>query len=237
MLAACRCVPRIWPVVGKTGRHFRAGISVTIRRTSRYCLNDIPFSMSESTKLAEALSLAEVQSLADAKTFARGKAYFHDGVVSRLEERDGAVRATVHGTHRYRVELAVEDGELAYDCNCPIGDEGVFCKHAVAVALSWLENSGEKVFHAEEAAPGKPRKKRKTNAELIREHVATLDKDALQEWLLDAVESDLTLRDKLLFAARAAGASDLPAMKAAVKQATTSVLKRQYSPPATRSIQ
>ncbi|MEA3115040.1 MAG: hypothetical protein QOG58_4839, partial [Caballeronia sp.] len=176
--------------------------------------------MSESAKLAEALTLAEVQSLADAKTFARGKAYLHDGVVSRLEERDDAVCATVHGTRRYRVELAVEDGELAYDCNCPVGDEGVFCKHSVAVALSWLENSGEEVFHAEEAAPGKPRKKRKTYEELIREYVATLDKDALQELLLDAVERDLTLRDKLLFAARAAGAADLPGMKAAVRQAT-----------------
>ncbi|ALE53305.1 hypothetical protein AC233_00125 [Burkholderia sp. HB1] len=176
--------------------------------------------MSQSAKLSEVLTLAEVQSLADAKTFARGKAYFHDGVVSRLEERDEVVRATVRGTHRYRVELAADGGELAYECNCPVGDEGAFCKHAVAVALSWLENSGEEVFHAEESAPGKPRKKRKTFEELIREYVTTLDKDALRELLMDAVERDLTLRDKLLFAARAAGASDLPGMKTAVKQAT-----------------
>ncbi|MGA7817524.1 SWIM zinc finger family protein [Caballeronia sp.] len=176
--------------------------------------------MSQSAKLSEVLTLAQVQSLADTKTFARGKAYFHDGVVSRLDERDEAVRATVHGTHRYRVELAVDDSELAYDCNCPVGDEGVFCKHAVAVALSWLENSGEEVFHAEEQAPGKPRKQRKTFEQVIREYVATLGKDALQELLMDAVERDLTLRDKLLFAARAAGASDLPGMKAAVRQAT-----------------
>ncbi|WP_234775322.1 SWIM zinc finger family protein [Paraburkholderia tropica] len=176
--------------------------------------------MSKSAKLSEVLTLAEVQSLADTKTFARGKTYFHDGVVSRLDERDEAVRATVRGTHRYRVELAVDDGELAYDCNCPVGDDGAFCKHAVAVALSWLENSGEEVFHAEEPAPGKPRKKRKTYEEVIREYVATLGRDALQELLMDAVEQDLVLRDKLLLAARAAGASDLPGMKAAVKQAT-----------------
>jgi len=119
--------------------------------------------MSQSAKLSEVLTLAEVQSPADTKTFARGKAYSHDGAVSRLEERDGAVHASVRGTHRYRVELAVDDdGELAYDCTCPVGDDGVFCKHTVAVALSWLENSGEEVFHAEEAVPGKPRKKRKT---------------------------------------------------------------------------
>jgi uncharacterized Zn finger protein len=202
-------------------RRIRTGIIVTISRTSRYCFNGTPCPMSESAKLAEVLTLAEVQSLADTKTFARGKAYFHDGVISRLDERDGAVHASVRGTHRYRVELTVdEDGELAYDCSCPVGDEGVFCKHAVAVALSWLENSGEEVFHAEEAAPGKPRKKRKTYDEVIREYVATLDKDTLQQWLLEAVERDLALRDKLLFAARAAGASDLPGMKAAVRQAT-----------------
>jgi uncharacterized Zn finger protein len=179
--------------------------------------------MSESAKLAEVLTLAEVQSLTDTKTFARGKAYFHDGAVSRLEEHEGAVRANVRGTHRYRVELVVvddDDGELAYDCSCPVGDDGVFCKHAVAVALSWLENSGEEVFHAEETTREKPRKKRKTYEEVVREYVATLEKDALRELLLEAVERDLTLRDKLLFAARAAGASDLPGMKAAVRQAT-----------------
>jgi uncharacterized Zn finger protein len=176
--------------------------------------------MSQSVKLSEVLTLAEVQLLADTKTFARGKAYFHDGVVSRLEERGGAVCAIVRGTHRYQVELAVDDGELTYDCNCPVGDEGVFCKHAVAVALSWLENSGEEVFHAEEPVSGKPRKKRKTYEEVIREYLATLGKDALQGLLLDAVEHDLSLRDRLLFAARAAGASDLTGMKAAVRQTT-----------------
>ncbi|KVD78939.1 hypothetical protein WS62_28385 [Burkholderia sp. ABCPW 14] len=176
--------------------------------------------MSQSAKLSEVLTLAEVQSLADTKTFARGKAYFHDGAVSRLEVRDGAARASVRGTHRYQVELAVDDdGELAYDCNCPVGDDGVFCKHAVAVALSWIENSGEEVFHSDEAALEQPRRKRKTYEEVIREYVATLAKDALQELLLEAVARDLTLRNKLLFAARAAGASDLPGMKAAVRQA------------------
>lgn len=177
--------------------------------------------MTEPLSLADILTLAEIQSLADAKTFARGKAYFHDGAVSRLEEHEGAVCANVRGTYHYRVELAVAgDGELAYACNCPVGDDGIFCKHAVAVALSWLENSGEEVFHAEETPQAKPRKKRKTYEEVIREYVATLDKDALQAWLLEAVALDLTLRDKLLLAARTTQASDLPSMKIAVRQAT-----------------
>lgn len=177
--------------------------------------------MSEPSKLAEVLTLDKVQSLADTKTFARGMAYFHDGAVSRLEEGEGSVRASVRGTRRYRVELAVAEGdELAYACNCPVGDDGIFCKHAVSVALSWLENSGEEVFHAEKDTQEKPRKERKTYAELIREYVETLDKSTLQELLLEAVEFDRTLRDKLLLAARTAQASDLPSMKTAVRQAT-----------------
>jgi uncharacterized Zn finger protein len=177
--------------------------------------------MPPAQTLADVLTLAEVKSLADAKTFARGKAYYQEGAVSRLEQDDGAVHASVQGTYRYSIELGVgDDGELTYECDCPVGEDGIFCKHAVAVALSWLENTGEEVFHSDEAEPAKPRRKRKTYEEQIRDYVATLNEDALRELLLEAVERDLTLRDKLLFAARAASASDLPSMKTAVRQAT-----------------
>ncbi|MFM0159209.1 SWIM zinc finger family protein [Paraburkholderia sediminicola] len=177
--------------------------------------------MPRSTSLSDVITLVEVQSLADPKTFARGKAYFHDGVVSRLEEHDGVLRANVRGTHRYNIEFGVgDDGELTYECDCPVGENGVFCKHAVAVALAWLENTGEEVFPLDEAEPAKPRKKRKTHQELISEYVATLGEGTMRDLLLEAAERDLTLRDKLLFAARAANASDLSSMKTAVRQAT-----------------
>ncbi|MPW15501.1 hypothetical protein GCT13_00875 [Paraburkholderia sp. CNPSo 3157] len=177
--------------------------------------------MSTQSPLQGVLRLAEVHLLADAKTFARGKAYFHEGAVSRLEERDGVLRAHVRGTHRYSVELGVgDDGELTYECDCPVGDDGVFCKHAVAVALSWLENTGEEVFHDEDVESAKPRRKRKTYEELIREYVETLNEKAVRDLLLEAAEHDRTLRDKLLFAARAAAAGDLQSMKIAVRQAT-----------------
>jgi uncharacterized Zn finger protein len=164
--------------------------------------------MPRHSLLRDVINLAEIQSMAGPKTFARGKAYFHEGVVSRLDERDGVLHASVQGTHRYSVELGVGDGgELTYECDCPVGEDGIFCKHAVAVALSWLENTGEEVFHADESEPAKPRKKRKTYEELIREYVATLDEGAVRDLLLEATECDMTLRDKLLFAARAANAS------------------------------
>ncbi|SAL79854.1 hypothetical protein AWB68_05732 [Caballeronia choica] len=42
----------------------------------------------------------------------------------------------------------------------------------------------------------------------------------MRDRLLEAVERDMTLDDKLLFASRAATASDLPSMQTAVRQAT-----------------
>ncbi|PXX35428.1 MULTISPECIES: SWIM zinc finger domain-containing protein [Burkholderia] len=175
--------------------------------------------MPHSVSLADVITLASIRELADPKSFARGEAYYHDGVVSRLTERDGSVSATVRGTYRYHVELAADDdGTLDYSCNCPVGEDEVFCKHAVAVALSWLENSGEEVFHRDVPETVRPRRKRKTYAELIHEYLATLDADALRNWLLDAAERDRSLRDRLLFEARAANADDISSLKAAVRQ-------------------
>ncbi|MBN3818334.1 hypothetical protein G3N57_17735 [Paraburkholderia sp. Se-20369] len=175
--------------------------------------------MPRNTSLADLITHAEIRALADPKSFERGKAYYHDGAVSRLTELDGEVSATVRGTYRYHVELAVgDDGALDYACNCPVGEDGAFCKHAVAVALSWLENSGEDVCHDEAPEPARPRRKRKTYAELIQAYLAALDEDALRHWLLDAAERDRTLRDRLLFEARAANADDVSSLKAAVRQ-------------------
>ncbi|WP_322023320.1 SWIM zinc finger family protein [Burkholderia sp. BCC1977] len=177
--------------------------------------------MSRNISLADVITLAGVRALADPQSFTRGKAYFHDGVVSRLTERGGVLSATVRGTYRYHVEFAVgDDGGLDYVCNCPVGDEGAFCKHAVAVALSWLENSGEEVFHDEAPEPARLRRKRKTHAELIRDYLETLDEEALRNWLFEAAERDRSLRDRLLFDARAANAGDVASLRAAVRQLT-----------------
>jgi uncharacterized Zn finger protein len=48
------------------------------------------------------------------------------------------VRASVEGADTYAVELAAEDAGLHASCSCPIGRDGAFCKHCVAVALRWL---------------------------------------------------------------------------------------------------
>jgi uncharacterized Zn finger protein len=174
-----------------------------------------------SSNLVDVLTLRAIQKLADTGTLARGTAYFHDGAVGLLDEDKCEVRASVQGTQRYRVRLAAgSDGELEYECDCPVGDDGTFCKHAVAVALSWLENAGEEVFEPSEKESAKPRKKRKTHGEQIREYVETLDESALREWLIEAADRDRGVRDKLLFAAKATARGDVAPLKSVVRQAT-----------------
>ena len=174
-----------------------------------------------SSGLIDVLTLQAIQALADARTFARGMAYFHGGAVGLLDADEYEARASVQGTQRYRVRLAVGSGaELDYECDCPVGDDGSFCKHAVAVALSWLENAGEEVFVPGDKESAKPRKKRKTPAEQIREYLETLSESALREWLMEAADRDAGMRDKLLFSAKAGAGSDIAALKSVVRQAT-----------------
>jgi uncharacterized Zn finger protein len=171
--------------------------------------------------LADVLTFQTVQSLAGTRTLERGKAYFLDGAVGLLDVDEQEVRASVKGAQRYRVRLAAgQDDELEYECECPVGDEGTFCKHAVAVALSWLENAGEEVFRPTEQKSDKPRKKRKTNAEQIREYLGTLSADALREWLVEAADRDRGIRDKLLFSAKAKAGTDASSLRSIVRQVT-----------------
>ena len=41
----------------------------------------------------------------------------------------------MRGSATYKVQLWMNDGELEFACSCPVGPDGMFCKHAVAVAL------------------------------------------------------------------------------------------------------
>ncbi|MCQ0032454.1 hypothetical protein EFP18_20160 [Burkholderia glumae] len=170
--------------------------------------------------LADTLTLAAVLALADEKTVARGLACFHDGAVSRLQVDGASLHATVRGGSLYSVQLGAGPGKrLTHACDCPVGARSQFCKHAVAVAFSWLENSGTEVF-APPDTPAKARtarKPRRTQADLIDDFLATLDLDALRGWLREAAQQDRGLRDKLLLAARASS-GDKAGLKAAVRR-------------------
>jgi uncharacterized Zn finger protein len=84
--------------------------------------------------------------LAGPRAFVRGEAYFAEGRVRSLHEDGSVLAGVVEGSEAYRVEVHRGSGgrsQLIAACTCPHGADGLFCKHAVAVALAGLEDRDE----------------------------------------------------------------------------------------------
>ncbi|HUM92365.1 MAG TPA: SWIM zinc finger family protein, partial [Candidatus Competibacter sp.] len=164
----------------------------------------------------ELLALA-LKGIADTAYFARGKHYYDQNRVQWLDEDEEGVNARVRGTRDYTVQLWEEDDKIRYNCDCPIGQDGEFCKHCVAVALAWL---GE--IESQPARPGEAPPKRHGAIEDIRDYLASLEPNQLIDLIVNACRRDDRMREKLLLAAR--GRGDLHAAiktwKEALKRAT-----------------
>lgn len=138
--------------------------------------------------LATLLTRRAVHRLADAGSLERGGDYAAQGRVHGLLHDGDLVVAEVIGTRRYRVRLWAEGGQLAHACTCPVGEEGLFCKHCVAVGLAWIASRSP-------AAAGRP-----TLADL-RSHLNAESKEALVELLMEQAAADERLRRRLLLEA------------------------------------
>ncbi|MBS0353823.1 MAG: SWIM zinc finger family protein [Proteobacteria bacterium] len=178
-----------------------------------------PLRQQERTMLlADVLTLDNLRLYAGDKTFIRGRDYFNSGAVQALESNESSASAEVLGTQRYEIVLSAgADGELEFECDCPVGEDGIFCKHAVAVGLAWI--AGEDLAEPETCSP-KPKSTRQSKAVRLRAYVDGLSPGELRRWLLQAAEQDHDLRDRLLFAAAAQAAHDLPGLRSAIHQAT-----------------
>jgi len=94
-------------------------------------MSDVP----PGREFRKLFSRPSVQALAGARSFERGQLYAASGRVGKRVGTDGSVTAKVAGTSSYKVKLWVEGGARYSECSCPVGVDGRFCKHAVAVAL------------------------------------------------------------------------------------------------------
>lgn len=127
-----------------------------------------------------------LRQMADPRSYARGEEYFADGRVQALSERDGKITATVHGSEPYSVELWQEGEQLAYDCSCPRGEDGDFCKHCVAVGLALLAGPGVNT----RSVRNRPRQ---ITIEDVRRHLDGEAKAVLVELLVDRAAQDADL--------------------------------------------
>lgn len=61
------------------------------------------------TELKSILTKETLRQYAGGRSYERGEAYYDEGVVSSLVERNGKVTATVRGSENYAVKLWAED--------------------------------------------------------------------------------------------------------------------------------
>jgi uncharacterized Zn finger protein len=64
--------------------------------------------------------------------------------VANFVAKDGKTSASVVGTRVYQVILEYDRGKVMFECECPVGQSGRFCKHAVALGLYRLNEKDEK---------------------------------------------------------------------------------------------
>jgi uncharacterized Zn finger protein len=89
---------------------------------------------------ADLITRQSLQEFAGSSIYQRGVAYWEDNLVQAFKSSDHLISAQVRGTESYDVELWIEQegDELESFCDCLSFDEGDFCKHCVAVGLTWL---------------------------------------------------------------------------------------------------
>ncbi|MGD9997738.1 MAG: SWIM zinc finger family protein [Ilumatobacteraceae bacterium] len=122
---------------------------------------------STAGKLATTLLSVAVAGMAEPSRFRRGRSYFTDRAVTRLDVAPGIVRGTVAGSRHepyvtevrtaltarppglsgapqreHVVRLAPDADDLDATCSCP--DEGTPCKHVVATLLCFAAELGDR---------------------------------------------------------------------------------------------
>ena len=83
------------------------------------------------------ISESLIEKLAGSAAYARGVDYYNSNAVGSININNGRILADVKGSQVYRVTLNHTNRLFEGSCNCPASDNFDFCKHCVAVALTY----------------------------------------------------------------------------------------------------
>jgi uncharacterized Zn finger protein len=159
---------------------------------------------------ADLITNQSLREFAGSQIYQRGIAYWEDNLVQAFAASAQMISAQVKGTELYDVKLWIEPGddELESFCDCLSFDEGDFCKHCVAVGLTWLAQNKSDQAQVTIQRRGRPQKiastiapaKTTEDVDQFKLSLALKSQSAetLIELILDRAKTDLPWRKQLL---------------------------------------
>ena len=147
----------------------------------------------EANSLKVLLTRDGLLEMAGERSFARGEDYTRRGYVHDLASEGDGLTARVTGTEEYYVEICPGEGELQTTCTCPLGADDIFCKHCVAVGLTWLANP-----NAAKAQKGKRPAQKPVTMQEVQHFLEQQDKSTLIQWIIARTQRDQDWRQQLL---------------------------------------
>ena len=134
----------------------------------------------------------EIRSLCTEQSFERGRNYYHQDRIQEIEIDGNEIRATVRGSSYYDVAIDVADDAVRPRCSCPYDYAGD-CKHIVAVLLVVDDRDTDTVSEATGESD-----RTTTETVDIDSVVRDLPADELRSFMLEIVEDDPDIRDRLI---------------------------------------
>lgn len=127
---------------------------------------------------------------AGSRNFRRGQEYFNAGRVTELTTSETLISAKVEGSKIYEVRLSIKNEKIEFECSCPLSEDGIVCKHCVALGLAWRDKSNP------------IKRKQIPNSEIpsddIRGNLLSQDKEELVGMLMERADRDETLHRQLI---------------------------------------
>jgi uncharacterized Zn finger protein len=119
------------------------------------------------------LTESDVRRWTDDAFFGRGQGYFRSGHIfdQRLQGDTLKARCLGSGPAPYHVEVTLgREGIVSGECSCPVGAGG-YCKHAVALLLTWVHER-DTFLEVEELEPTLERRSKSELVTLVRRMIA-----------------------------------------------------------------
>ncbi len=147
------------------------------------------------------ITKAQLKELTDSRSWQRGVDYHQRGnVLSLLEDKDTVI-GKVSGTRNYKVKLWLDNGELDGSCDCPMGDAGVFCKHCVAVGLTYIEGAVKSAQKGRSSKQDKSASEPDITINDVRKYLSGQKTDVLVDIIIEQMMEDDNLQRRLMIKA------------------------------------